>query len=157
MSLYFFRDKGPDGYLSNFFKTTFQKDGVIFNCSEQAFMFAKCKVFDPNNSTMLENILNETDPKKVKKLGRRVKNFDDQKWNHIKYSIMVEILHCKFNSNEEIKNALLRTKGTQLYEASPYDKIWGIGYGKSTAAKTDPDSFGENLLGKALMEVRDSL
>ena len=106
---------------------------------------------------MLENILNETDPKKMKKLGRRVNNFDDQKWNNIKYSIMVEILHCKFNSNEEIKNSLLQTKGKRLYEASPYDKIWGIGYGKSTAAKANPESFGENLLGKALMEVRDSL
>lgn len=157
MSRYFFRPYGQDGYLSNFYKTDFEKDGNKYNCSEQAFMYAKCLMFDPTNSGLLREILNETNPGKIKKLGRSVKNFDDVKWNENKYKIMLECCRAKFNQNDKIKQMLCETNEEILYEASPYDKIWGIGYNKEKAEKISPDMYGENLLGKVLMEIREMI
>ena len=156
MAIYFFREDGPNGYLSNFYETIFEKDGRTFKNSEQAFMFEKCKTFDPNNKQMLQAILSEENPKKVKQLGRRVKNYDELVWQNVRYRIMVDILRCKFEYNSKIRKSLLETGTRQLYEASPYDDIWGIGIGKKEAQVTNPEKFGKNLLGKALMEVRTS-
>ena len=157
MAIYFFREHGANGYLSNFFATTFEMDGHPFVSSEQAFMFAKCRQFDSHNADMLQAILNECDPKKVKKLGRRVRNYDDQVWNDVRYETMVGVLRSKFSYNAKIRNALLETGTKHLYEASPYDRIWGIGYGKDDALKIDPRKYGDNLLGKALMQVRGEM
>jgi ribA/ribD-fused uncharacterized protein len=70
---------------------------------------------------------------------------------------MVKILLCKFSDNKTIRESLLKTKNMTLFEASPYDRIWGIGYGKSDARNISPDEYGQNLLGLALMEVREKL
>ena len=155
MSRYFFRAYGTDGYLSNFYKTDFEKDGNKFNCSEQAFMLQKCLMFEPDNTSLIKEILNETNPNKIKKLGRRVKNFDEVKWNEKRYKIMLECCKEKFDQNDKIKQKLCETNDEILYEASPYDKIWGIGYDKETAKNLSPEMYGENLLGKVLMELRD--
>jgi ribA/ribD-fused uncharacterized protein len=154
MAIFFFTSKD---YLSNFFPTDLEMNGHEFSSSEQAFMFAKCMRFDPTNADMLRNILNERDPKKVKKLGRRVRNYDDKIWKDVRYDTMVNVLRHKFACNTEIREALIATGAKQLYEASPYDRMWGIGYGRRDAMKMNPMEFGENLLGKALMEVRRHL
>jgi len=157
MGYYFFRETGTDGYMSNFFHTTFEKDGNTFTSSEQAFMYEKCKLFDPDNVKMQNAILNEHNPKKVKALGRKVNNYNERMWKELRYSIMVDILRYKFACNVRIKDALINTSGKVLYEASPFDRIWGIGYGKREAREVDPERFGQNLLGKALMQVRDEV
>ena len=157
MSHYFFRETGSDGFMSNFFPTTFEKDGNTFTSSEQAFMYDKCRRFDPDNARMLRLILSEHNPKKVKALGRKVRNYDETIWCAVRFDTMVDILRCKFAYNAEIRAALLQTGSKVLYEASPYDRIWGIGYGKREAQHIDPERFGENLLGKALMKVRSEL
>jgi len=147
-----------NNYLSNFYKCNFKDtNNNKFNCSEQYFMFYKCLTFDSNNKILLTNILNENDPKKIKQFGRLVPNFNQEIWNTKKYNIMVDSLSYKFNQNENLKNKLIKTNNKYLYEASPYDKIWGIGYNKKTAIKTDISKYGLNLLGKALMEIRNNL
>ena len=121
------------------------------------FMYEKCKKFDPENKMLLKAIMNETKPHNVKHLGRKVQNYDDTVWNSERYQVMVECLRCKFTQNKVLKEKLLKTKPQTLYEASPYDKIWGIGLSKKDAAHCDPNNYGQNLLGKALMEIRDEL
>jgi len=155
--IYFFREYNENGYMSNFYPTNFTDDGIPFNCSEQWFMYQKCLTFDPNNNRLRCLILTELNPKMVKKYGRQVKNFDEDIWNSKKYDIMVDALRLKFNQNLEIKKKLLSTKGKKLYEASPYDKIWGIGVNYQTANHINKNSYGQNLLGKALIQVRDEL
>ena len=154
--VYFFRPFDKDyGCFSNFYISEFKdKNGIEFNCNEQYFMYRKCLEFDKNNQELLAKIMWEIVPRKVKKLGRQVQNYDNELWNKIRYEIMLEGLRYKFSQNSVIKKKLLDTGLKFLYEASPYDKIWGIGYDKAQASKVDIGKYGQNLLGKALMKVR---
>ena len=154
--IYFYTLKNKFSYMSNFYKTNFiDKDGIKYICSEQYFMYHKCKTFDPDNNILLQTILIETSAAKIKKCGREFKNYNDTIWKEKRYNIMLEALRLKFNQNEIIKQKLLETKPKMLYEASKNDKIWGIGFYDKDAV--DKSKFGENLLGKALMEIRSEL
>jgi len=155
--IYFYTLKNQFAYLSNFYKINFtDKDGITYNCSEQYFMYHKCKMFDPNNNKLLQNILSEKSPTKIKKYGRQVQNYDDNIWAKNRYNIMLQALRLKFNQNDIIKNKLINTKPKILYEASKYDKIWGIGFYADDAIE-NKNNFGKNLLGLALMRVRDEI
>ena len=93
-----------------------------------------------------------------KKLGRKVRNFEPEPWDSKKSEIVVEGNKAKFSQNPDLKEFLLSTGDAILVEASPYDKIWGIGLDRETAMKGSVEQWqGENLLGCALMEVRDWL
>jgi ribA/ribD-fused uncharacterized protein len=152
--IYFYTLKNKFSYMSNFYKTNFtDKDGIKYICSEQYFMYHKCKTFDPNNNILLETILRETSATNIKKCGRQLKNYNDTIWQEKRYNIMLEALRLKFNQNEIIKQKLLETNPKILYEASKNDKIWGIGFYDNDAIH-NKNKFGTNLLGKALMEIR---
>lgn len=156
--IYFYNLKNEFNYMSNFYKTNFtDKDGIKYNCSEQYFMYHKCKIFDPKNNILLETIITEKSATKIKKYGRQVKNFNDKIWKEKRYNIMLEALRLKFNQNEIIKQKLIETKPKILYEASKNDRIWGIGYYDKDVIKIDKSKFGKNLLGNALMEIRSEL
>lgn len=156
--IFFYGLKDEFAYMSNFYKTNFvDENGINFNCSEQYFMYRKCLTFEPTNKSLIKEILKETSATKVKKLGRKVKNYDDDIWSKLRYGIMVEALRLKFSQNEDIKQKLINTGGKTLYEASKYDKIWGIGFYAVKAINIDKKLYGTNLLGKALMQVRDDL
>ncbi len=145
-------------YMSNFYTAKFVVDGVQYNCSEQYFMKKKQEMFDSTNTELANLILNETDPKKIKKYGRQVKNFDKDKWDQHRYEIMKRGVYEKFNQNDAIKYMLKSTETKTLVEASPRDCIWGIGLGEVRARVTHPTKWrGKNLLGKVLMEVRQQL
>jgi ribA/ribD-fused uncharacterized protein len=154
--IYFYNLDNEFDYMSNFYKTQFtDENNITFNCSEQYFMYQKCLLFDGNNTKLLNKILQESSAMEIKKYGRLVKNYDDIVWNNVRYDIMKNALILKFTQNNNLKNKLLSTQTKTLYEASKYDKIWGIGFYASTAIVTDKNKFGMNLLGKCLMEVRD--
>lgn len=137
------------GEFSNWYLCDFSYAGQDFISSEQALMWRKAKMF--GDEDIAEKILQTTNQGQIKKLGRQVKNYDDKKWAAERYNIMVEILHEKFSQNSELEATLLGTVGMELYEASPYDNVWGIG-----SASTDCIN-GQNLLGKALMQVRKNI
>jgi len=157
--IYFYGEKNNKfGYLSNFFKSSFvDENGILFNCSEQYFMYYKCKTFDPLNNQLLDLILNEISASNIKKFGRQVNNFNEDIWREKRYNIMLNALKLKFSQNNAIKHKLLETKPKLLYEASKNDKIWGIGFYDKDAIKTNKENYGLNLLGKALMQVRNEL
>lgn len=153
-TIYFYNQDSAYGFLSNFYKSNFMdKDGYIYNCNEQYFMKKKQELFDEYNSVLASEIMVNKNPSTIKSLGRKVANFDEATWNLHKYNIMVEGLKMKFSQNDALKQQLLSTKNAILVEASPYDRIWGIGISVSQAISGVPWS-GQNLLGKALMEVR---
>ena len=155
--IYFYNLKNKFDYMSNFYKTNFtDKEGIKYICSEQYFMYHKCKTFDPNNNILLQTILTEKSATKIKKCGRQLQNYDDTIWKEKRYNIMLEALRLKFNQNEIIKQKLLETTPKILYEASKNDKIWGIGFYDKDAIH-NKSKFGKNLLGNALMVIRTEL
>lgn len=119
-------------------------------------MAAKAELFRDQESR--EKILNCTDPKQIKALGRKVCGFKQEVWDKFKYSIVLNGNWCKFSQNRVLREFLLFTGDSVLVEASPYDNIWGIRLSISSPEAKDPLKWrGQNLLGFALMEVRDEL
>ncbi len=104
------------------------------------------------------SILDTDDPRDIKKLGRKVRNFDSRLWDSHKFDIVVKGNYHKFSQNPELRDFLISTAGKVLVEASPYDDIWGIGLEASHPDASNPSKWkGTNLLGFALMQVRDML
>lgn len=119
-------------------------------------MYHKAIVFDDRG--IADEIALESEPRKQKALGRKVKGFDGKKWNAEREKIVEEGNWWKFTQPKEgdMRKMLLDTGNRLLVEASPYDRIWGVGYGASNA-EANRGNWGENLLGKALMKVRERL
>lgn len=129
-------------------------DGREYNCCEQYMMYKKALLFGDNDTA--KQILATTNPQQIKQLGRQVKHFDENVWNEVKFDIVVEGNTYKFSQNENLKKILMKTNKKIIVEASPYDAIWGIGFAEKDAIKNE-HKWGENLLGKAIMKVRDGL
>jgi len=145
----------PYGCFSNFFPSNFTVNGIIYNCSEQYFMKMKQEMFDPNNHNLANKIMSTTNPFVIKKFGRQVNNYDDIKWNQERYKIMVDALTAKFSQNTNLKQILVNTGNKHLAETTKNDKIWAIGLDLNDPKRFDETQWkGQNLLGKALMDVR---
>ena len=119
-------------------------------------MAQKAKLFhDSKNYTA---ILKTTSPKECKRLGRNVTPFDEKTWEDNRYRILKEGVLAKFSQNEGLRNQLLASGNSIIAEASPYDDIFGIKLSAEEAVDVMPEQWpGRNLLGKALMEVREEL
>lgn len=142
--------------FSQWYEAEFTVDGVVFKTTEQYMMSEKAKLF--NDTIIFNQIMAADSPKEVKELGRKIANFDSEIWNHNKFNIVVKGNYAKFNQNPELANFLLRTDDSVIVEASPYDKIWGIGLAENDKNIKNPLLWkGENLLGYALMIVREKL
>lgn len=142
--------------FSQWFKSGFVKDGVAYNTAEHWMMSQKAKLFGDNE--ILEKILETNDPGQVQILGRKIKNFDPKIWYENSFNIVFEGNYHKFSQCHDLKEFLLNTKDSILVEASPLDRIWGIGLAEEDERSANPYLWkGLNLLGFALMEVRDRL
>jgi len=142
--------------LSQWWECEFVVDDILYKSAEHWMMAEKARLFE--DEEVLEKIINCKSPAEAKKLGRQVRNFDGKKWNEHRYEIVKKGNHFKFEQNAEMKNFLLNTRNRILVEASPVDPIWGIGLAKDNEKVNDPNQWkGLNLLGFALMEVRDEL
>jgi ribA/ribD-fused uncharacterized protein len=103
-------------------------------------------------------ILKASSPNAAKQLGRQVKHFDEQVWAESRFQLVVAGNLAKFSQNHELGNYLLGTGDKVLVEASPVDRIWGIGLAAGDAQAKNPEQWrGLNLLGFALMETRQRL
>jgi hypothetical protein len=142
--------------FSQWFEVGFDVDDVRYNTAEHYMMAGKAQLF--NDAEMLEAILACEHPGEAKKLGRRVRGFDQEIWERERSAIVVAGNVAKFDQNPELGAYLLTTGERVLVEVSPRDRIWGIGMGRNNPDATDPRKWrGRNLLGFALMEVRDRL
>lgn len=140
--------------FSQWWLSEFTVDGILFKTAEHYMMAEKARLFKDNK--MLQEILEVEHPHNAKKLGRKVQNFVPEVWDEHKLRIVVKGNYEKFSQNEDLKSFLLNTGNSVIVEASPRDRIWGIGMGKSNEKASNPNLWrGQNLLGYALMEVRD--
>lgn len=142
--------------LSQWYPCCFTVDGIVYNCAEQYMMAEKARIFGDEDTR--QRILSETDPEKIKDLGREVRAFDPELWNKQKFDVVKKGNQAKFSQNKALLDFLLGTDTRVLVEASPYDRIWGIGMREDNKDILRPDKwYGTNLLGFALMVVRDEL
>ncbi|SEC82529.1 hypothetical protein SAMN04489761_3691 [Tenacibaculum sp. MAR_2009_124] len=142
--------------FSQWWKASFEIDGVTYPTAEHYMMAGKARLF--KDDEILQEILKVTHPNDVKKLGRKVKNFTPDLWDQHKFNVVMQANRAKFSQNSELKKFLLNTKDRIIVEASPLDPIWGIGMAADHPDVTNPSLWkGHNLLGYALMEVRDQI
>ncbi len=143
---------------SNFHRTERQFidpiTGIEFSSSEQYFMWCKARFFGDAVSAV--NIIHTGEPAHVKSLGRGVKGYDEAAWECVRPGFMTYGNYLKFSQNQAWGDELKATGARILVEASPVDRIWGIGRTVEEAAAGAPWD-GRNLLGEALMTVRGLL
>ena len=148
-------EPGP-WYLSQWWPGTFEVDGVAYASAEHWMMAGKARLF--GDHATLAKILAAPSPGAAKGLGRRVARFDDATWTAHRYELVVRGNVAKFGQDPALRGYLLGTAGRVLIEASPLDRIWGIGLAADDRRVADPAAWnGLNLLGFALMDARDRL
>jgi conserved hypothetical protein, ribA/ribD-fused len=144
------------GCLSQWWPSPFTVDGDRYPTAEHWMMAGKARLF--GDEAALAAIMAAPSPGAAKALGRQVRGFDEARWAEARYDIVVRGNLAKFSQHDDLRDFLLRTGRRVLVEASPYDRIWGVGLGRDHPNVGTPSRWrGRNLLGFALMEVRERL
>lgn len=150
---FFYRSASP---FSQWYPCSFRLDGIQFNCAEQYMMYKKAELF--RDDRILGKVLQATTPREQKELGRSVRNFDKAKWEEHCKSFVYEANYAKFTQNELLLEQLLETRGTTLVEASPTDRIWGVGLAEDDPRIHDRRKWrGTNWLGEILTRLREDI
>ncbi len=153
LDLYDFFWGGP---FSNWYPSNFVVDGKTFNCGEQFMMYTKAMTF--GDKEIAEEIMNTSNPRDQKKLGRQVRNYDDKVWEQVRFKKVKKGLMEKYKQDPFFNNYLKERKDKIIVEASPYDAIWGIGLSENDPNILEKkEKWGQNLLGKCIMEIADEL
>jgi len=141
-------------------------DDLILNkqfwVREQWMMYLKALIFAKDeyrteNLGIADQIIKTNDPAIIKALGRTVKGYSDNVWDNCKFKVVVNGNYLEFTQNKEMRDILMNTGDRRIFEAAPKDSVWGIGLNETNAKKTDESKWGQNLLGKSIMEVRTYL
>lgn len=147
---FFWKNRSP---FSQWYPSKFTDSfGHLFVCAEQYMMWNKAILFGDTETAV--KILATTDPREQKGLGRQVRNFNHLVWEAVCQKVVTAGNYFKFSQNPKLLDALMGTGSTQLVEASPYDRIWGIGYEEHDAL-ANLDNWGKNYLGHCLVDVRE--
>jgi ribA/ribD-fused uncharacterized protein len=142
------------GYPSQWYPSLFEIDNKKYVNCEQYMMEQKAILFEDHENAKL--IMETSDPKTIKELGRKVRNFDANKWNEVADEIVFKANYAKFTQNSNLFEILIKTGNKKYVECAPYDSIWGIGMDINTALITPEENWnGTNRLGKAIMRVRN--
>ena len=145
-----------NGYLSNWYAAGFTYKEVYFTSMEQYMMYRKAVCF--GDDKVAAQILVTEDVAEIKTLGRLVSGYDESLWNGVRQIVVYEGLLAKFSQNSELGGQLKKTGNTVLAECAVKDRIWGIGLSMHDSDRLDRAKWqGQNLLGYALMMVREKL
>ncbi|MCC8141963.1 MAG: NADAR family protein [Lachnospiraceae bacterium] len=143
-------------FLSNWYVSPFELDGIRFFCIEQYMMYRKAAVF--HDEEAMAAILASDDQGEIKALGRGVKNYDGTTWEGLRQAVVFRGMLAKFSQNPKLLDLLRATGDAVLVECSPTDQIWGVGLLLDDERRYDPLQWqGQNLCGYTLMEVREQL
>lgn len=143
-------------YLSQQFPSKFVVDKITYTSAEQYMMHQKAVLMGDKESADIIKALDE--PSEIKKIGRHVKNFNQELWEISCQDVVEKGNMAKFSQNEDLKDLLFSTYPKTLVEASPIDRIWGIGLSKDDQRAWNKETWrGHNLLGEILTKVRNTL
>ena len=144
------------GPFSQWYEAEMAIDGVIYNCAEQYMMASKARVFKDEES--LKKIMATGEPSRQKALGRMVKGFDPVIWDAVSRDYVTKANYAKFTQHKDLHTVLMETGDLEIVEASPYDRLWGIGLGEEDPRCLDKSQWmGKNWLGECIMRVREQL
>lgn len=142
--------------FSQWYGAPFVIEGQRYPTAEHYMMAEKARLFGDDDT--LHRILAAASAAEAKQLGRQVQRFDNEHWNAHRFPIVVRGNAAKFSQHSELRDFLLGTGQRVLVEASPVDRIWGIGLAEDDPHAENPREWkGLNLLGFALMDVRSQL
>ncbi|CCG83156.1 protein of unknown function [Taphrina deformans PYCC 5710] len=148
-AVYFWNADQPNGEFSQWYPSSFVVAGQSYPTAEHYMMAAKARLFRDHDSERL--IIDATEPEQVRDLGRKIKNFDGKLWNEKKFALVLDGNRAKFK--DPILRAVMLGTGDRIFvEASPVDRIWGVGFDRDEAPKRVSE-WGENLMGKVMMQV----
>ncbi|MFI5657802.1 NADAR family protein [Streptomyces sp. NPDC051684] len=142
--------------LSQWWPSPFTVAGVQYATAEHWMMAAKARLF--GDAEAERRALAAEHPAEAKKAGRLVRGFDGAVWERERFGVVVEGSVHKFAADPRLREFLAGTGDRVLVEASPTDRVWGIGMAAGDAGASDPEAWqGLNLLGFALMAARERL
>jgi ribA/ribD-fused uncharacterized protein len=142
--------------LSQWWPSPFVVDGVTYATAEHWMMAGKARLFEDAEAE--RRVLAAGSPAQAKNIGRLVRGFDEAIWERERFGIVIEGSVHKFAADARLREFLLGTRERVLVEASPVDRVWGIGLAADDERAADPERWrGPNLLGFALMEARGRL
>lgn len=145
-----------NGYLSNWYPSIFALNGITFSSIEQYMMYRKAVCF--GDEKVAAQILATEDVAEIKALGRLVSGYDENLWNGVRQIVVYEGLLAKFSQNSDLREQLKDTGQAFLAECAVKDRIWGVGLSMHDPNRLDRAKWrGQNLLGYALMMVRERL
>lgn len=155
-AIFFYKEDAPYGCFSNWYKSSFVVDGIRFNTSEQYIMYQKCIIFGDKEAAA--DMLAANSPREQKAIGKRAKGYIPKVWEGIRQMVAVRGLYAKFSQNEDLKKILLDTGNAHIVETTENDRIWACGLSLDDDNRFYADRWqGQNILGFALMEVRNRL
>ncbi|EIW57051.1 DUF1768-domain-containing protein [Trametes versicolor FP-101664 SS1] len=166
LPVYFWKPEQEYGWASQWYHSPFtarvtlpsgEEREAVFPTAEHWMMAQKALLHKPTAVAPVAKARPRTrypSAKECKSLGRKVQGFEDAVWTRERVRIVREGTLHKFRQHAGIRGELLATGGRELVEASPRDRIWGIGFGRAGAERVDREAWGLNLLGRALMEAR---
>ena len=139
-------------------KTIINGQKVCVPTSEHLFMAFKAEFFKDWEN--LQNIVNSTTPREAKDFGRLIKNYNEEAWNNVRFNMMLKALTFRFEQDEKFAEQLMgdKFKDKEFVEASPIDRIWGIGLAETDPNIEDKSKWrGTNLLGQCLNTLRKNM
>ena len=155
-AFFFHKPEEPNGYLSNWYPSQFDLDGMKFSSVEQYIMYRKCMVFGDESSA--KAILETEDTEMQQDIGRKASRYIGSVWTGMRQMVAFRGLMAKFSQNEDLKQRLLDTGDAYLVECAGSDRIWACGIRLNDSKRFDASKWtGDNILGFALMEVRERL
>ena len=155
-AIFFHKPEEPNGYLSNWYPSPFELNGIEFSSCEQYIMYRKCILFGDKEAG--KAVLETDDTAKQQKIGRNAKGFVPAVWDGIKQAVLMNGIAAKFEQNEDLKKQLLATENAYLVECARTDHIWACGRRLDDNRRFDLSEWaGQNLLGFSLMEIRERL
>ncbi|WP_190021926.1 NADAR family protein [Streptomyces hiroshimensis] len=142
--------------FSQWWPSPFTVDGTVYATAEHWMMAGKARLF--GDAEAEAEAIAASHPKQAKDAGRKVRGFDEETWRQHRFELVVEGSVQKFAQDAALSAYLLSTGERVLVEASPLDRVWGIGLAADDEHAQDPARWqGDNLLGFALMEARQRL
>ena len=146
----------PPSVFSQYTPSPFTVGLVNYTCAEQFMMASKARLFGDDSALLA--ILATDDPREQKLIGRQIRHVDHESWQQKCETIVLQGNLAKFSQNNDMRLALMHTGQRRLAEASPHDKLWGIGLSVCDYRASSPSTWrGSNLLGQALEHVRKTL